>query len=72
MTNKKTIIWGGGVIDNKSSLREKPLKVCAVRGPLTRQYLLEKGNKCPAIYGDPAMLIKYIYEPQVKKHINSE
>ena len=64
LTNKNTIIWGAGVIDNKASLPDKPLKVLAVRGPLSREYLLRKGVECPEIYGDPAMLMKYIYKPK--------
>lgn len=64
LTNKNTIIGGAGVIDNKASLPDKPLKVLAVRGPLSREYLLRKGVECPEIYGDPAMLMKYIYKPK--------
>ncbi len=66
-TNQNTIIWGAGVIDGDSPLRSIPKKVCAVRGPLTRDYLIKKGVDCPAIYGDPAMLIKYFYKPHVEK-----
>ena len=67
LTNKNTIIWGAGVIDDKANLPAKPLKVLAVRGPLSRKYLLKKGIECPEIYGDPAMLMKYIYKPILLK-----
>lgn len=66
-TNQKTVIWGAGVIDGNSPLKSFPKRVCAVRGPLTREYLVKKGVDCPAVYGDPAMLIKYFYKPHVEK-----
>lgn len=65
---ERTIVWGAGVIDNSKPLNVIPQKILAVRGPLTRQYLLDQGIECPAIYGDPAMLVKYIYSPlKIKK-----
>lgn len=67
LTNEHTIIWGAGVIDPNRSLPAKPKKVLAVRGPLSRQYLLDKGIDCPPVYGDPAMLMKYYYRPDVHK-----
>ena len=67
LTNSHTIIWGAGVIDSSQPLPAKPKKVLAVRGPLSRQYLLERGIACPPVYGDPAMLMKYYYKPNVCK-----
>lgn len=67
LCNSQTIIWGAGVIDGNSELPAKPLKVLAVRGPLTRQYLLNKGVDVPPVYGDPALLLKYWYKPTVGK-----
>lgn len=61
---ENTIIWGAGVIDSNAKLPAKPKKVLAVRGPLTRQYLLSNGVECPEIYGDPAMLIALYYKPK--------
>lgn len=63
----ETIVWGAGVIDPNNPLKHKPAKVLAVRGPLTRNYLLENGVECPEIYGDPALLIPLIYTPKVTK-----
>lgn len=61
-SNKKSIIWGSGAIeDNLDDMIETPLKVVAVRGPLTRNLLLRNGIDCPAIYGDPAILFPLIY-----------
>ena len=39
----------------------KSLDVRAVRGPLTRDYLMNRGIEVPQIYGDPAILLPYFY-----------
>lgn len=65
--DKNTIVWGSGCLDSKSELWkcvEKPKEVCAVRGPLTRNVLLEHGIDCPEIYGDPVLLFPRYYQPQ--------
>lgn len=67
LCNRQSIVWGAGVIDSAAELPQKPKEVLAVRGPLTRDYLLERGIKCPEIYGDPALLVPCIYSPKVEK-----
>lgn len=67
LCKKNTEIWGAGIIDEKTTLSIKPVKVHAVRGPLTRKKLLEQGVECPEVYGDPALLISKYYKPNVKK-----
>jgi pyruvyltransferase len=61
----RDIIWGTG--SKHSSLRCPELDVRAVRGPLTRRMLLENGVDCPEVYGDPAILMPYLFKPNVKK-----
>ncbi|HEY9031494.1 MAG TPA: polysaccharide pyruvyl transferase family protein [Kangiella sp.] len=67
IANHNSIVWGSGFISKKGNIKYKPLKVCAVRGPLTRKLLLRKGIETPEIYGDPALLMPRFYHPKVEK-----
>ncbi len=67
-------IWGSGCLMNPSKrarffqkLSQRHLDIRAVRGPLTREVLLELGHDCPERYGDPAILMPIIYSPEVEK-----
>lgn len=69
MTSPKSIIWGSGVVYPNQKISAKPKEVFAVRGPLTRQYLLNNGIDCPEVYGDPALLFPRYYNPKtIKKY----
>ena len=69
MANENSLIWGTGAISDKRKMRCIPKKVYAVRGPLTRKYLISNGIDCPEIYGDPALLLSRIYNPlKTKKY----
>lgn len=63
LSTRETIVWGAGVLDPGLDMREEPAHVTAVRGPLSRDYLLSRGISCPEIYGDPALLLPYFYQP---------
>lgn len=65
--DENTIIWGSGVLFGDSELKDKPMRVCAVRGPLSRKYLLDRGVDCPEIYGDPALLLPKIVKTEKTK-----
>lgn len=66
---KNTIVWGTGLLNDKMGfkVKSKPKKILAVRGPLTRRWLLEQGIDCPKVYGDPALLLPYFYKSNVNK-----
>lgn len=67
-SSSKSIIWGSGAMYGNSSKKIiKPRAVLAVRGQYTRDYLLRHQIECPAIYGDPALLLPYVYNKNVKK-----
>lgn len=72
MTTPNSVIWGSGIQfpDDEIMYKGKiikPKKVLAVRGPLTRKYLLDKGIDCPEIFGDPALLFPRYYQPKKEK-----
>lgn len=71
LTTERSIIWGSGVISRNCCISSKPKAVTAVRGPLTRDYLLGHGIPCPKIYGDPALLLPNFYTPtrKIQYHI---
>lgn len=64
------VIWGSGINGKWMDLKYykfKNLDVRAVRGPLTRAFLIKNfGIQCPEIYGDPALLIPFLF-PEFKK-----
>lgn len=53
------VIWGTGINGNTPAHRHRfsRLDVRAVRGPRTRERLMQRGIAVPEIYGDPALLL---------------
>lgn len=64
-TDSKTIIYGAGCISANDIPKEKPKLVLAVRGPLTRDLLVQHGIPCPPVFADPALLLPYFYMPTI-------
>lgn len=64
--DRNTIVWGTGYQYLNKKVKEQPLKICAVRGKLTREQLLQQGFDCPEIYGDPALLLPRFYKTTTK------
>lgn len=66
--NRRLVIWGSGFKNEKSTFQVKNVKIFAVRGPLTRNKLLNSGYECPEVYGDPALLFPLFYpkKPKIK------
>ena len=62
-----SIIYGSGIGNPSQQLTGRPRKVLSVRGPKTRNVLLENGIECPEKYGDPALLLSLFYKPEVTK-----
>ncbi len=59
-------VWGSGILEVSTLPRLKHQKgvrfydIRAVRGPKTRDVLLDYGFPCPAVYGDPGVLLPLI------------
>lgn len=68
--NDGDVVWGSGVNGktfDKKYYGFKKLDVRAVRGPITRQFLMENFNiDVPEVYGDPALLFPYFF-PEFKR-----
>src|SRR5688572_26211243 len=76
-----TQVWGSGTPRMSDRLNPKA-EYRAVRGPLTRQLVLQSGGTCPEIYGDPAWFLPALYRPKttsrrarlglIRHHTNDE
>ncbi len=67
------VIWGCGVNGKTlmpSSFHFSYVDIRAVRGPLTRQFILDNfGLSCPEVYGDPVLLFPYFF-PEFQRKEN--
>ena len=52
---------GSGFISSNNKLNIKPHKILSVRGPKTREKLLQMNIECPENYGDPLIIFPLVY-----------
>ncbi|WP_246264570.1 polysaccharide pyruvyl transferase family protein [Aromatoleum toluvorans] len=57
------VVWGSGVNGKvpESAFTAARLDIRAVRGPLTEEFLRSRGHRVPMVYGDPALLVPYLF-----------
>jgi len=58
----KTVVWGSGAMRASDPIKRDAIYL-SVRGPYTRDLILQGGGTCPPIFGDPALIMPEIYTP---------
>ena len=69
--DNNTIVWGSGCSGAKRGMNH-PQIVLAVRGPKSKEYLMQQGIYCPDVFGDPALLLPLVYNPRERFKVPSE
>ena len=59
------VVWGTGLQVRKKLKVPNGVKILALRGPVTRDYL--DGENITKVFGDPALLLPLIYNPKIEK-----
>jgi hypothetical protein len=70
-TKGNSIVLGTGISARDAELNPKS-KYIFVRGPLTRDRIIECGGDCPEIYGDPAIVMPLLYRATEGKKNNNK
>ena len=63
------VVWGSGLIkriDFGLIEKKRGVKILAVRGKKTAEQLKNAGFTVPEVYGDPAVLMPEVYDPNAK------
>jgi pyruvyltransferase len=63
-----TIVLGSGMINSRKEKLNPNADWRFVRGPHTRQRVIDCGGSCPEIYGDAAMLLPLLCPAEEKKY----
>lgn len=67
------VVYGSGFLFRwampQFARKKLKLDIRAVRGPLTRNVLMELGYKLPEVYGDPAILLPLFFTPPFQKNM---
>jgi pyruvyltransferase len=63
-----TIVLGSGMINSRKEKLNPNADWRFVRGPYTRQRVIDCGGSCPEIYGDAAMLLPLLCPAEEKKY----
>jgi len=67
VVDPRSVIWGSGFLRYDQKPLVRPQHIAAVRGPLSRQKYIDAGIECPAVYGDPALLMPLFYRSSTTK-----
>ena len=65
LSKPSSLVYGSGIRNIDQNIL--PGEIVLVRGPLTRQRLIDIGCYCPPEYGDPGLLLPEYYKPCVEK-----
>src|SRR5690625_3768492 len=57
-------IWGSGILRRTDRI-ERRAHYHAVRGPISYRAIRDAGVECPAVFGDPALLLPQLYRPSI-------
>lgn len=66
--NQNTIVWGSGCSGADRGL-STPRHVLSIRGQFSLEYLKKHHILCPKVFGDPALLLPLVYQPETPKEL---
>jgi len=84
LVNENSLVYGTGFLSQNDDLGapkgcgftnkvyKVPRLIISVRGPLTRQKLINMGVRCPENYGDPLILFPLVYHNEEIKEVKGK